>query len=143
VLVFTDGADTTSWTAPRTLLEAASRSNIVIYVVSLASTGSAGPTDGAQAFRSLPVLRSLLLDDPRLFPHAFAHELADRTGGEVLAVNDSKSLAATFARIVQDFKSRYLLTFTPAGVPASGWHPLQVDLKGVDGNVRARRGYSR
>jgi hypothetical protein len=39
--------------------------------------------------------------------------------------------------------SRYLITYTPRGVDARGWHPLEVKLKGRRGNVTARRGYLR
>ncbi len=57
-------------------------------------------------------------------------------------MTSTRDLPATFARIVGDFKSRYLLSFTPTGVPAGGWHPLEVKLKGRAGTIRARPGYT-
>jgi hypothetical protein len=41
-----------------------------------------------------------------------------------------------FAAIVNAFKTRYLLSYTPTGVAASGWHPLEVKLKGKAGTSR-------
>jgi hypothetical protein len=40
-----------------------------------------------------------------------------------------------------ELRSRYLLTYTPKGVDASGWHPIEVKVKGARGRVTARRGY--
>ncbi len=68
--------------------------------------------------------------------------MAEETGGELLYVTSTRDLPAAFARIVGDFKSRYLLSFTPTGVPAGGWHPLEVKLKGRTGTIRARPGYA-
>ena len=48
-----------------------------------------------------------------------------------------------FAQIVNEFRSRYLLTYTPSGVEPGGWHALDVRLKGTKGKIQARRGYLR
>ena len=42
-----------------------------------------------------------------------------------------------------EFRSRYLLTYTPQSVDAGGWHPIEVRLKNKKGKVTARRGYMR
>ena len=42
-----------------------------------------------------------------------------------------------------EFRTRYLLTYTPRGVDAGGWHPIEVRLKNKKGKVTARRGYMR
>jgi len=33
-------------------------------------------------------------------------------------------------RVVQDFRTRYVLTHVPRGVPDSDWHPIDVQVKG-------------
>ncbi len=58
-------------------------------------------------------------------------------------VNPNRDLSQVFARIIQAFKTRYVLTYAPAGVSAPGWHPIEVKLKGREGAVRARKGYFR
>jgi len=40
-----------------------------------------------------------------------------------------------------EFRTRYLITYTPRGVDQAGWHPLEVKLKAKRGKVTARRGY--
>jgi VWFA-related protein len=130
LLVFTDGADTLSWLDPRSVVSAALRSDMVIYGV---STGPPATRDQ----------KSWYEDEPELFPGAFLDDLTDRTGGELLRVKGEDDLAPTFAKIVSDFKSRYLLTYAPAKVAAGGWHPITVKLKNHRGDVTARRGYWR
>jgi hypothetical protein len=36
-----------------------------------------------------------------------------------------------------------VLTYTPAGVDAAGWHPMVIKVKGRKATVSARRGYWR
>ena len=130
LLVFTDGMDTVSWLDTPTVIEAALRSDMVIYTV----TTQSPPPDFHESFYE---------DEPELFPGPFLGDLADRTGGERLQVKRGAELTQTFAKIVSDFKSRYLLTYSPRNVPAGGWHPLEVKLKNRRGDVTARRGYWR
>ncbi len=130
LLVFTDGVDTASWLDPRSVVNAALRSDIVIYGV------STNP-------RQTRDQKSWYEDEQELFPGPFLDDLTDRTGGELLQVKGGAELARTFAKIVSDFKSRYLLTYAPKNVPAEGWHPIEVKLKNRRGDITARRGYWR
>ncbi len=54
-----------------------------------------------------------------------------------------EEIAAAFHKSVADFKTRYLLTYTPKAVDQPGWHPIEVRLVGRRGDVTARRGYWR
>lgn len=130
LLVFTDGLDTTSWLDPRSVVNAALRRDMVIYGVSTSR-------------RQTRDQKSRYEDEPELFPGPFLEDLTDRTGGEFLQVKGGAELAKAFAKIVADFKSRYLLTYAPKNVPAEGWHPIEVKLKNRRGEVTARRGYWR
>ena len=49
-------------------------------------------------------------------------------------------LADTFAAILAQYRQRYLLSFTPAGVGRRGWHRLDVRLRTRPGTVVAREG---
>ena len=130
LLVFTDGLDTMSWLDSTAVVNAALRSDMVIYAVS--STPARPAVD-----------RAKFDAEPELFPGSFLEALAERTGGEVLHITQGAQLAPAFARIVSAFKSRYLLTYSPRNVPASGWHPIDVTLTRRTGTVTARRGYYR
>jgi hypothetical protein len=50
-------------------------------------------------------------------------------------------LRSAFTRTLAEFRDRYVLSYTPTGVGASGWHRLEVALEGKKGKVTARRGY--
>lgn len=130
LLVFTDGLDTVSWLDTATVIESALRSDMVIYAVAMQP-----PPPESQ--------ESLYKGEPELFPGFFLSDLTGRTGGELLQVKGGAELTNAFAKIVSDFKSRYLLTYSPKGVPTGGWHPIEVKLKSRRGEVTARRGYWR
>lgn len=112
VLVCTDGTDTSSWLSPREVLEAAKRSNAVIYLVTSAVGSSASLAD-----------------------------LADATGGLVIPVESSAELGATFTQILKEFHSRYVLTYSPTGVRAGGFHAIDIRMKRRGLTVKARTGY--
>jgi VWFA-related protein len=112
VLVFSDGVDTASWLTQPELLKTTRRSDAVIY--------------GVTARASTRLLR----------------ELTDETGGSLLDVASTADLQAAFGTVLDEFRSRYLVSYTPTGVPATGWHTLDVkvrDRRGV--RVKARPGY--
>ena len=68
-------------------------------------------------------------------------DLADATGGQLLEVTSSRDLRGAFQRILQDFRSRYILSYSPTGVPTDGFHRLEVRTKRRGLTVRARPGY--
>jgi len=144
LLVFTDGMDTISWLENEQVLDAALRSDIVVYSVAISSLFVA--TNGAETaavIRRRATLKRWFESDPDLFSEAFLEALTERTGGESFYVQNGAELAPAFARIVADFKTRYLLTYSPRDVPPTGWHPIEVKLKNRRGTVQARRGYWR
>jgi hypothetical protein len=48
-----------------------------------------------------------------------------------------------FLGALEEFRSRYRLQYEPRGVVREGWHRLRVRLRGGEGTVRARPGYTR
>ena len=66
---------------------------------------------------------------------------AEVTGGEFLRVNKGAPLPETFRGILAQYRQRYLLTYTPSGPSAPGWHRLDVRLRTREGTVVAREGY--
>ena len=67
--------------------------------------------------------------------------LARETGGSILPVGSDSDFAAAFRRILGEFRSAYVLYYTPRGVDARGYHTLEVKVKPTDARVQARRGY--
>jgi VWFA-related protein len=113
LLVFSDGVDTSSFLSPDVVLQSAQRSDVVAYGVAIRS---------------------------RISP-AFLKELAELTGGSVFEIESTKDLSQTFLRILDEFRQRYLLSYSPRGVSQTGWHRLEVRVKGRRATVSARAGY--
>jgi tight adherence protein B len=125
-VVFTDGMDNASTMSAKAVVDAAERSDLVVYGVTVS------PARGVPAF-GLPDLRGQ-------FQVGFLRSLADTTGGRVFNAAWGPRLKDVFGLILDDIRARYLLTYYPDKV-AAGWHKLQVKLNGVKGDVLARRGY--
>lgn len=113
LIVFSDGVDTSSFLFPAAVLQAARRSDVVVYGVAMRS---------------------------RIEP-AFLKDLSKLTGGTVLEVESTRDLSQTFLRILEEFRQRYILSFSPRGVQPTGWHRLDVRVKGRRVTVNARAGY--
>jgi VWFA-related protein len=113
LLVFSDGVDTSSFLSPDVVLQSARRSDVVAYGVAIRS---------------------------RISP-AFLKELGELTGGGVFEIESTKDLSQTFLRILDEFRQRYLLSYSPRGVSPTGWHRLEVRVKGRRATVSARAGY--
>ena len=113
IIVFSDGRDTASFLSDQEAITTAEESEVTIYAVSPEVVAKKNP------------LRNI----------------ATITGGSLFEVNSSTNLGEVFLRILDQFRQRYLLTFTPAGASAEGWHSLEVHLKNRPGEISARRGY--
>ena len=113
VIVFSDGLDTSSWLRSKAVLDVAKRSDAVVYAV------SSGLADRSE----------------------FLADLTEHTGGRLFKIESTRSLSAVFLEVLNEFRQRYLLSYSPAGVSQEGWHQLTVRVKGRDSTVRARPGY--
>jgi Ca-activated chloride channel homolog len=141
VLIFSDGDDTSGWLSGQSVVEIARRNDAVVYSVGLRQPGVRSLGYRVD-FRSgvqppIPNVTGPVLMEP------FLNGLAKETGGKYIDAQQSDRLRDTFVAIVTEFRSRYLLTYTPQGVDARGWHPIDVRLKSKKGKVTARRGYLR
>lgn len=118
VVVFSDGIDNVSWLSAADVVDAASRSNVVVHAVD-----ARGPGDAS---------------------HRFLFDLTGATGGQVWRASREYQLRDRFLGILRDIRARYLLTYSPQGVDTTGWHELEVRLRdGVEGQVLARPAYYR
>jgi hypothetical protein len=69
--------------------------------------------------------------------------LVRETGGGITWMTDNGDLARPLRRALEEFRSTYVLHFTPRGVDPGGFHTLQVSVKRTGLMVKARRGYVR
>jgi Ca-activated chloride channel homolog len=140
MLVFSDGGDTSSWLDPRTVITAAQRSDVVIYGVTLRHQIE---QRNLREARQNQFERDWFQEAPASYGRHFLPLLAEDTGGAVLVAERTESLRNTFVRVISEFKSRYVLSYTPSGVEQGGWHGIEVRLKGRRAELAARRGYLR
>lgn len=125
VVLFSDAADTSSTLDSETLISVAQRTTASLSaVVATAGSGRAG------TFFLLPSSSVL-------------QRLAVETGGGVFPIGPvNPDLTAAFRRAVDQFRSSYVLHFTPTGVERTGFHTLKVAVKGKPkATITARRGY--
>lgn len=113
LLVFSDGLDSTSFLQPAAVLDVARRSDVVAYGVAVKSPAKP----------------------------EFLQELADASGGDLLEVESTRDLKSAFLNVLDEFRHRYLLSYSPRGVRKEGWHQLDVKVRHRGATVRARPGY--
>ncbi len=115
VIVFTDGVDSASWLTEAAAFDTAKRSAVVVYGV------APGLPDRA----------------------TFLKDLTTMTGGRLIT-SGAVDLSRVFLDVLKEFRQRYVLGYSPQGVARSGWHTIEVRMKGAknrDVKARARPGY--
>jgi len=112
MIVFSDGLDTLSWLSPAAVLDTAKRSDVVVYAASVGRVKA-----------------------------DFLRDLTSFTGGRLFEVEKTANLSGTFIGILEEFRQRYLVSYTPRGVSRDGWHRLEVRLKGKRATIKSRPGY--
>lgn len=111
-IVLSDGVETGSWLRAADVAETAKRLDVVLFGVSIGAP------------------RRSALDD-----------IAEASGGELIRIESQAQLTAALETLMRDFRQRYLLSYTPEGVAAGGWHQLEVRVKRRGVRVQAREGY--
>jgi VWFA-related protein len=117
VVVFSDGVDSLSWLTASQVVEAAQRSDALVYAVAARRKG-----------------------DPE---NPFLRDVTRATGGRVWTARDEDELKGRFLDVLADIRSRYVLSYAPQDVDFPGWHTLEVRLRRGKGDVHARPGYLR
>jgi VWFA-related protein len=113
MIAFSDGLDTASWLTADQVLDTGRRTNAVVYGVSVEAQKK----------------------------QTFLADLSEVTGGSTFKVESTKDLGALFVRVLDEFRQRYLLSYTPQGVSKAGFHKLDVRVKGRSVKITARPGY--
>lgn len=128
VVLFTDGADSMSFTDPRVLIDVAHHSNVTVSAV-------------------LPIAPSSSMIRVNLPPTVAEHlkvyrQLAAETGGVIVPLAVRTDVTETFAKALDEFRSSYVLHFSPKGASAKGFHELTVTVPDKPKlTIRARKGY--
>ena len=119
LLVFSDGADTTSQLKEQEVVDYARAVEASVYCVGI--RGETGL-----------VARS---------PRGFLRKVAKETGGEFFFPDRVGELVKAFAAISDELHNHYALGYTPKRPPDGGWRQISVKLNLKDAEVRVRKGY--
>lgn len=61
--------------------------------------------------------------------------------GSLIQIVSSGDLRSTFLHILDEFRHRYLVSYSPRGVTTNRWHRLEVRVRNRRAIVKARPGY--
>jgi VWFA-related protein len=137
LIVFSDGLDNMSWMSADLVERAARRGNAVVYGVAVAAQTVYRAVWNGTGTRIAPVAEYVRGQTE------FLDKMAEATGGRVLKADSTDKLPKAFDEILREFRTRYLLTYSPRGVDSPGWHHLELKVKGRKADVKARAGYQR
>jgi Ca-activated chloride channel family protein len=118
ILVFTDGADTSSRRDGEDVMLEAQRREVMIYSIGL-STQVLGV---------------------RSSPDKGLKKVSEETGGGYFLLKNSDELGPTFTRVANELHSQYVLGFSPSALDGKV-HKLEVKVRKPGMNARARKSY--
>jgi Ca-activated chloride channel family protein len=122
VVVFSDGADTTSTLNDQAVVDYAKAVEATIYIIGF--RGSAG----------------LFAPSPK----GFFRKLADETGGAFFFPDKVGELNKIFGEIANELKNHYLLSYSPKKLPDGSFRSIVLKAVGPqakDYDIRVRKGY--
>lgn len=150
IVAYTDGDDASSITAPSQALDIALRADAVVHVVvpveGHRSRAAAAPP-AASALEPAGDGRRARVHESDAGGGVFPNEpvlraVAGRTGGRVFVIDLEDSISDAFRDVLADYRTGYLLRYSPQGVPREGWHAIVVrTTRPGDYEIRARRGW--
>jgi len=143
VVLFSDGEDNLSWLSDGQVKSVVERSNALVHVVGIASAAAVpemSNTASPQVARSQGggTFQSRTLEAPH---NLKLRQIAESTGGRFWTAESPDRLRQTFAAIAEAMSHRYVLRYDPQSGPRTGWHRLELRLRGKAGRIEARRGY--
>ncbi len=124
LIILTDGEDAGSKVKLETALEAAQKSDVIIYCIDISDrmfyVGMGMPFSGESVLK----------------------KIAEETGGRVINVNKERDAHAAFQQIADELRTQYLLGYTPTNTRHDGgYRKIEVRTRSGNYKVQARRGY--
>jgi Ca-activated chloride channel family protein len=118
VIVFSDGADTTSSMEDKSVVDYARAVEATVYSIGFKGSG-------------------MMASSPR----GFLRKIATETGGQFFAPDKVGELIKVFNEISNELKNHYLLAYTPERAADGSWREITLKVNRPDAEVRVRKGY--
>jgi VWFA-related protein len=119
VIVFSDGADTTSSMEDKEVVDYARAVEATVYSIGFKGSGS------------------MMSSSPR----GFLRKIANETGGQYFAPDKVGELIKVFNTISDELKNHYLLAYTPKRAADGTWREILLKVNRPNTEVRVRKGY--
>ena len=124
LILLTDGEDQGSRETLDQALEAAQKSDCIIYAIDIVDRAFYGM--GNIGFKGDSVLR----------------KLCEQTGGDVIQVKKIRNTSEAFQKIAEELRTQYLLGYSPSNSRKdSGFRKISVRVTSGDYKIQARAGY--
>jgi len=117
VIVFSDGADTTSSLRDKDVVDYARAVEATVYAIGFKGSGPGGSAKG------------------------FLKKVSKETGGQFFDPGNVGDLIKVFNEISDELKNHYLLAYTPKREADGSWREIELKVKQPDAKVRVRKGY--
>jgi VWFA-related protein len=120
IIILTDGEDQGSQLRIQDAIEAAQKSDVIVYVILEADRGATFGTGGGDM-----------------------HKVCAETGGRVIDVgNNYDKLKRAFQQISEELRTQYNITYTPTNQKRDGsFRKIEIKATNKDLKVQARKGY--
>jgi Ca-activated chloride channel family protein len=117
IIVFSDGADTTSTLRDRDVVDYARAVEATVYCIGFKGAGPGGS------------------------PKGFLKKISKETGGQFFSPGDVGDLIQVFNEISDELKNHYLLAYTPRREADGSWREIELKVDRPGAEVRVRKGY--
>jgi VWFA-related protein len=129
VVIITDGVDTGSKISRDKSIEAAQKSDVIIYSIDYEDAGAYGGGFGTIRFGGGQGEGDL-------------RRMSGETGGHVYKVDRKNSLDDIFRELQEEMRSQYAIGYAPANGKKDGsYHKIDIKVSNKDYKVQARKGY--
>ncbi len=127
IIILSDGEDQGSMEKLQGAIEAAQKSNTIVYVLLCADRGFYGRGMYTMGYTGDMAMK----------------KMADETGGRVIEVgNNGKKLDGAFAQIEEELRTQYVASYTPTNAKLDGsYRKIDIDVKGDGLKALSRKGY--
>ena len=116
LVVFTDGADTTSQMGEKDVVDYARAIEATVYTIGFRNQGFG-------------------------FSTGFLKKIAAETGGQFFSPDKVGELIKVFNAISNELKNHYLIAYSPTRPPDGSWREIALKVNRPDTEVRLRKGY--
>ena len=151
VIVLSDGVDRGSKESLESTIEAAQRSDVLVYSIyfkgeepfhdrrgGFGFPGSGGPMGGGGRRGGGP---GRYPEEPRVDGKKILERISKETGGRMFEASKKDSIDQIYSTIQEELRNQYNLGFTPAKSDSAGYHKLVLKTDQKDATVQARDGF--